>query len=459
MKLIHLSDKKSEILDPKHHGSGVKGAESKRKINDALDWVDRTYYYKHDTKPESLLAGKRYIHHVDVPEEKLYDFRNDPDKLSEKTRWLNGALNATAYEKAIKDAGYLGYNNGGHMDNIVVIFHPLKPHTIEDKHSLEKAKKDEQKKAFGSYGSKKGLPKYLEVVENFARNKFNIEPVRVTPANELEKLYGKPIKDIPDEVKAEHNWKKAGSTGNYIAKPSFFKKDGKWHVTHLGTPKSLIHELAHIIRGNKNIPDLDQAMQRGFGAIKAAGLKAGKEAKAQGATEEELKQARKKSNQFAWPGEYETMGLEQMIARHLGLPANTTHAYVEGEDKPAKDVQVSMKTGEPIHLKVPAGEGKVKHISHLSQNVPPKLKEKFDKFISGQIKFHPDHGWSDSESINAKINRKIGKISKALKKNMVAGYPMMGGNALAAPQQNMPQPLTMSEKLKKLKEKMKKGYK
>lgn len=295
--------------------------------------------------------------------------------------------------------------------------HKYFQHLISKTEDLDKAKKEEQRKIFGSYGSKKGKKKYIEIVENFARNKLNIEPVKVASVDELETKYGRPIQEIPDSIKAENYWKKAGSTGKYIFKPSFFEKDGKWHVAHLGTEKSLIHELAHIIRANKSIPELDAAMQRGFGAIKVSGLKASKEAKAKGATEKDLIEARKKSNQFAYPGEYETMGLEQMISRYLGLPANTTYSYIENEKNPPKNVQVSMKTGEPIHRKVPTKSGQTKHLTHLSENVPQELKDKFNRFISGQIVYNPNKGWEESGSINSKINRRQEKLQQQSNKS------------------------------------------
>lgn len=284
---------------------------------------------------------------------------------------------------------------------------------------LEKAKKTEQQKVFGARGSKKGLPKYLDIVEGFAK-KMNLEPVRVTPPKELESMYGKPVKEISGDIKAKHNWKKAGSTGNYIFKPSFFEKDGKWHVAHLGTAKSLIHELAHIVRTDKSIPDLDAAMQSGFGKIKVAGLKAKKEAKLRGETEEAQSQASKMSNQFAWPGEYETMGLEQLMARHLGLPVNVTAVYTEdpAKGKPGKDVQLSMKTGEPIHRKIPAGEGRTKHITHLSENVPDKLKAKWDRITGGELEYKPESGWHENVSPDTKINVRARKMQKStLKKD------------------------------------------
>lgn len=133
MRLMHFSNKRVYVLDPKYHGTGTKGAELKRKFNDFCDWVDRTYYYIYGTKPEDSLKEKRYIYYVDIPDEKIYNFKEDPNNLSNKTRWPNGFLNATAYEKAIKEAGYLGYYNGGYMNNVVAIFYALKPYKIDDR--------------------------------------------------------------------------------------------------------------------------------------------------------------------------------------------------------------------------------------------------------------------------------------------------------------------------------------
>lgn len=127
-----------EQIDPKFHGTGVKGEESKRKRNP--DWVDRSYHYLAGTTPEANVGALPHKYLSQVPVNKVYDYQKDPDKLKQKSMW-GSSLDRNLYEKNIKEAGYHGYINHGApgMGSVVALFHPVDVHHISKSEDLIKA--------------------------------------------------------------------------------------------------------------------------------------------------------------------------------------------------------------------------------------------------------------------------------------------------------------------------------
>ena len=110
VQLVHFSKKEGlQELDPQKYGTGVRGAELKRKQNNPDTWVDRTHYFMGDPTPtqkDAMLGSQRY--EVDIDATQLYDAKADPDGLREQAR-DNGRLDTTLYENLIQKAGYKGY--------------------------------------------------------------------------------------------------------------------------------------------------------------------------------------------------------------------------------------------------------------------------------------------------------------------------------------------------------------
>jgi hypothetical protein len=105
--VVHFSSKKGlEVLDPEFYGNKGAGAERQR-IN-SPNWIDRIYYgiepgTKGGYKKESTVGNNQYK--LSLPSNMIYDFKTDPDNIRpglEKNTVNN-------YEKAIHDAGYMGY--------------------------------------------------------------------------------------------------------------------------------------------------------------------------------------------------------------------------------------------------------------------------------------------------------------------------------------------------------------
>lgn len=109
VELVHFTQQQGLTeLDPAKHGAGIKGAESQRKLQDPENWQDRSYFgVTGSYKKEAGLGANEY--RVKVPLNQLYDFVEDPDELKDKARGEDGRLSITAYEKAVREAGYKGY--------------------------------------------------------------------------------------------------------------------------------------------------------------------------------------------------------------------------------------------------------------------------------------------------------------------------------------------------------------
>ena len=131
-------------LDPSYHGTGIAGAESRRKTEP--DWVDRTYFGIAAGAPggyrrEAGLGPHRYT--VAVPADKLYDYSADPEGFRDQEdtfRWSPVRMDGSPFpdsrkihdhtklERLIKDAGYAGFWKQDPMIGMVaVVFEKTQP--------------------------------------------------------------------------------------------------------------------------------------------------------------------------------------------------------------------------------------------------------------------------------------------------------------------------------------------
>lgn len=113
VELTHFSSRPGLTeLDPEQHGTGLKGADLKRRDQDPENYLNRTYYGLDTGKPggyvkESGLGNHEYRASVDAS--KLYDADKDTAGLYPKGDIGPYANRFSAYEKAIQGAGYQGY--------------------------------------------------------------------------------------------------------------------------------------------------------------------------------------------------------------------------------------------------------------------------------------------------------------------------------------------------------------
>ena len=268
---------------------------------------------------------------------------------------------------------------------------------------------------------------------------------------------------------------KLTANGDLIDKPSM-GQEGK--VKHIGTGKSLLHEVGHIVRENVPLKEMQPLMDAQTGQIKGKATKeasaAVKEIKAAGGNKQKQAKAEKEayraSNVFAHEPEYETQGIEQQLARRMGLPTNKTTVTTSEQNpkagqtnpktgknfgetrsvpKTKKDqVQTSMsfdpKTrGKEIHQVVPSKDGKGRHISHLSSNISPETRQKIEQIDNGELKYNKEKGWVQSDSINSKINgRAAGR--RDIKADAKAAKPPKANSAVKpAHQEKEPEQLSL----------------
>jgi hypothetical protein len=130
VELTHYSSRPGITeLDPSFHGTGLKGAELKRREHDPANYLNRTYYGMDIGKPggytkEAGLGNHEYKATVDAS--KLYDADADPEGLHNKGALSPYVNRASLYEKAIHDAGYQGYSTQHpSLGKVAVVFDKL----------------------------------------------------------------------------------------------------------------------------------------------------------------------------------------------------------------------------------------------------------------------------------------------------------------------------------------------
>lgn len=185
-------------------------------------------------------------------------------------------------------------------------------------------------------------------------------------------------------LKTEQSKGKLSSTGKMIDKPTFDNEKGR--VQHIGNPDSLTHELAHVERAKSEVglKEFQEQMDKVWGeANPKYGYK---------------QQARLKD-------EYETTALENKLRRRAGLPAHQKEV-VPKERKEKRKFDVDDPGKKIIQEIPPRGRAGLKWLTGTSSNVSPEAAERVDQIDSGEIKFDKDKGWHESQSIDAKINRR-----------------------------------------------------
>lgn len=139
IELYHWSRKEGLTeLDPAFQGTGIRGAEKKRRDAYPDLYVPRTYFgiapgQKGGYRKETGLGSNQYV--VTIPQDRLYDIQSDPDNLMDladkkvspsfRGQWLS------ALEGIVKEKGYAGYwiDSGGGMGLTAAVFEKTTPET------------------------------------------------------------------------------------------------------------------------------------------------------------------------------------------------------------------------------------------------------------------------------------------------------------------------------------------
>lgn len=110
MRLYHYS-READLsnIDPRYHGRGIRGAESRRKQH--TNFIPRAYWYAQGGNREPGLGPHCYV--AEVPDSSLYDTHDDPLRLLElardEARRLEYCCINCAFENLIIKNGYAGY--------------------------------------------------------------------------------------------------------------------------------------------------------------------------------------------------------------------------------------------------------------------------------------------------------------------------------------------------------------
>jgi len=152
-------------------------------------------------------------------------------------------------------------------------------------------------------------------------------------------------------------------------------------------PEAAVHELSHIFLLPKGVglEDGQRLMDKQYADVqKKYGY---------------MKQKRSE-------GEVQPMAAEQLIRRMLGLPASEVAVPVKAGEPPRTGVE---EPNREIATRVQRGktrDGEDKHVDLIRQVrlLNPDNRKRIHQIMTGQILFHPEHGWYDNPDVNAKIN-------------------------------------------------------
>lgn len=275
-----------------------------------------------------------------------------PVKIFPKTKGYNN-LKEASYSAEIMDGEHKGKYTTVSEKN-------LKPYTKLSvvKQELEKSKnvREQRKKVFGSSATpSKDSPfsqKMMDHITRYAENRYGIPVVR-SPG-------------------------KLNANGKMIDKPDLSDSE----IQHIGTPASLLHEIAHI----ETMKDSGMPLSHWQ---KWADKRWG-EINSQYGYKQQAREAE----------EYESHGAENKLRRQLGLPIRTRPTREASKER----LYAVDRPDKQIAMDVPAGD-RTRRIIALSTNLDQR-KPQFDRRQEGIETFVPNEGWMDSSSPDAIINRR-----------------------------------------------------
>lgn len=176
---------------------------------------------------------------------------------------------------------------------------------------------------------------------------------------------------------------KINSSGKHIMKPDWTTG----YLEYEPNPDAAIHEVAHVFLApmNTSLADIQKDMDAQYGFSQSY-----------------YGYMKQKRTVF----EVLPMGMEQKIRRIMGLPASTKFVKVRKSDP----IRTGIDTNLPIAIRV--GD---KDFIRCSNNLDKKCLERLDMILNGEIVFDLKHGWIESDSIDAKINRRARLKAQVLK--------------------------------------------
>jgi hypothetical protein len=172
---------------------------------------------------------------------------------------------------------------------------------------------------------------------------------------------------------------KLNAAGKHIKKPDW---SSGW-LEYEPNPDAAVHELGHLVLAARGL---------GLGAIQ-------RDMDSQFGYSQSVNGYMKQKQSI-----FETMpmGAEQKLRRVLGLPANRSCVAVKPGDAPRRELESGRECANRVRLK----NGKTVDLIRCSKNLDAAALERIDMILSGELIFSPLRGWIQSNSIDAKINRR-----------------------------------------------------
>lgn len=158
-------------------------------------------------------------------------------------------------------------------------------------------------------------------------------------------------------------------------------------------PEAIVHEIAHLMLMPEGVSleDGQRLMDKQYSDV-----------------QKEYGYMQQKRSQ----GEVQPMAAEQLIRRFLGMPASQVSVPVKDKNAPQRTAVEDPNKVIATRVKVPGKKEKYVDLIRQARNLSPENKARLHAIFSGQMKFHPDKGWSKSaRTLDAAItNRQPGAV-------------------------------------------------
>ena len=207
----------------------------------------------------------------------------------------------------------------------------------------------------------------------------------------------KHMKHIQEFVKRFFGIDNRVTKGKYNSAGKFIKKPD-WTTGFLEyepNPDAAVHEIAHLALATEGLGlgDIQKDMDAQFGFCQSS-----------------FGYMQQKRSIF----EVFPMGMEQLLRRRMGLPASTKFVKVD-ESTPVRVAAEDNKT--PIAKRINKN-GKLIDLIRLSSNLDAGARERMEMIDNGEIVFDLHKGWVESNTIDAKINRRA-RLAKKRRNNVI----------------------------------------
>lgn len=385
--LEHYSPKAGlKSIDPKFKRTGVDQASRSNQLSH-----DISFFYPKGTEPEHVVlqpAKSKYTVRLGK-DHKIFDAAQHGNEHIQAVKDANqGVFNLDNFISRLKEHGFHGFKTTPQGIPMVALFDSAKVHSEEpvdkvqksEQNDLMKAKnvKEQKEKVWGrtSQPSAKSpqREKHMEHIRDYAQRRYGLE-----------------MKPSGGKVDVKTGQRRAENPEVGVDKPDW--RSGQLEAQ--ANPDAMVHELGHL-----------EIMPPGVG------LEQGQTYMDKQYADVQRQHGYMKQKQSQ--GEIQPMGVEQLLRRRMGLPANRSAVPVKSADAPPR---MAVDTGTLAGTRVPMGQtkqGQTKYADLIRQSrfVSPENRERVDKIDRGELVYDKQKGWvkpdiSSKEGLKQNINALI----------------------------------------------------